>query len=187
LWLRGDLSGLLTAIAFTGILQAALVSTFVWDELISTGFRVCLWATLGCIWLVTAIASVRRTPFRLGSPHDESVDALFREAQSEYLKGNWFQAEALLERVLRHNSEDVDARLMLVGLYRQIKRFGEATGQLDLAERDDITGKWQLEIKRERERLVRWESDASDSKTTGSPVQSAGNPGIRPTEIPDAA
>jgi hypothetical protein len=75
-------------------------------------------------------------------------------ARSEYLKGNWFEAEVTLDRLLTRNVLDVEARLMLAMLLRHTRRDAEASQHLARLSRMDGAEKWQLEISREQARLA---------------------------------
>ena len=70
------------------------------------------------------------------------------------MKGDYYQAEHVLEGLLRRNLRDVDARLMLATLLRHTGRLDEAAGQLDTLARFEGAGKWELEMRRERELLA---------------------------------
>jgi thioredoxin-like negative regulator of GroEL len=75
---------------------------------------------------------------------------LFRQAQVEYLSGNWFDAERLLTQLLGADESDADVRLMLATLYRRVRRWDAARSELALVATYDQLGKWQLEVSRER-------------------------------------
>ena len=79
----------------------------------------------------------------------------FGEALDHYLKGDYYQAEQMLEGLLRRNVRDLDARLMLATLLRHTGRLDEATRQLDTLARFEGAGKWELEIEQERELLAK--------------------------------
>jgi thioredoxin-like negative regulator of GroEL len=70
------------------------------------------------------------------------------------LKGNWFEAERGLYRLLRENDHDLEARLLLATLFRHTKRFEEATRQLNQLARLDGAQRWALEIQREGQLLA---------------------------------
>jgi thioredoxin-like negative regulator of GroEL len=78
----------------------------------------------------------------------------FPEALEHYLRGDYYQAEQVLDGLLRQNMRDLDARLMLATLFRRAGRFEEATRQLDTLVRFEGAGKWELEIRGERRRLA---------------------------------
>jgi cytochrome c-type biogenesis protein CcmH/NrfG len=71
-----------------------------------------------------------------------------------YLKGDYYQAEGILQRLIKTNAADADARLMLATLLRHAGRFDEAAGQLDALALVDGAEKWRFEISRERRRLA---------------------------------
>ena len=48
----------------------------------------------------------------LASTSDPQLDEWFCEAQTEYLKGHWFEAETLLARLLSQRPDDVEGRLL---------------------------------------------------------------------------
>ena len=107
------------------------------------------------LWAVAAIWSaiwLRPTGRRTASS-DSQADA-FVEALDHYLKGDYYQAEQILEGLLRRNLRDVDARLMLATLLRHTGRLDEAARQLDTLARFEDAGKWELEIRQERELLA---------------------------------
>jgi hypothetical protein len=152
LWWRGDWSALALAVAFGVGLNLLLAASFVYPELLPAQGTTAGWTVLGLVWLVSAALAYRSLP-DLRDPPTVDDRGLFIQAQAEYLKGHWFEAETLLRRILRHCSRDADALLMLATLYRRTKRWDEARRQLDRLERLDGSRKWRLEIAQERERL----------------------------------
>jgi hypothetical protein len=151
---RGSWAALAVAIGAGLFLNAALLASFVWTDLIPADLRIICWATLGVAWSCSAGVSVwrdhRQTSWRRASPE---VDP-FSQALDEYLQGNWFEAERLLGRVLQRDSRDLESRLMLATLLRRTKRYDEATRQLNILVRLEGAGKWDLEIRREGELIT---------------------------------
>ena len=82
-----------------------------------------------------------------------AADKLFVEAQTEYLQGHWFEAESLLERLLRIHPSDVEGRLLLATLYRHTDRVVEACDSLNELEQVKGVERWQLELISERRLL----------------------------------
>lgn len=162
LWLQSKLSALLVAVVFAGFLQGMMLTSFVWTGLASPAVRTMGWLIAGFVWFVSTARELRRLPYLSGRDHRDQTDALFREAQTEYLKGNWYQAQALLEQILRHNAGDVDAGLMLASLYRHVGRWEEASEQLRQLDRFELSARWRLEIQKEREHLDRLESEPNN-------------------------
>jgi len=151
LWRQGSWQGLIQAIAFALLLNTLILCTYGWSEISWVGFRVVGWLLVGG-WWGWAAWRTGQTWHELAAA-GESAD-VFPNAQREYLKGNWFQAEQLLMRLLQRNNSDVDARLLLVTLLRHTKRRAAAAEQLRRLEKTDGAEKWRLEIHREWTRLT---------------------------------
>jgi tetratricopeptide (TPR) repeat protein len=154
LWIRGDWFALATAIVFGVLLNLVLVSSFVWPELLPWSWDAIGWIIVVMIWSGSAFLGYRSLP-DLREPPQVDDRGLFIQAQAEYLKGHWFEAESLLRKLLRHCRRDVDALLMLATLYRHTRRYDDAAKQLDRLDRLDEAVKWRWEIDQERELLER--------------------------------
>jgi thioredoxin-like negative regulator of GroEL len=116
-----------------------------------------MWVLTGLVWAGSA-AYARYGDRRRAVPSDPSAD-VYVEAREQYLKGNWFEAECLLTRILQRNPRDLEARLLLATLLRHTGRRDEAANQLDRLERFEGSGKWGLEISRERQQLQAAKTD----------------------------
>jgi hypothetical protein len=153
LWLAGAWWGLAIGLGFAWLVNLAVVSTFVWTELIGPWSRVGVWVLLVMVWVPSVFLSFRQ----LRGAHPENGQAtaedLFRRAQREYLIGNWVKAEQLLTHLIRLNGRDVDAQLMLASLLRRTGQLTEASGRLRRLEATDGAEKWRSEIRRERQWL----------------------------------
>ena len=163
LWLDADIRGLFWAILFGGLLQVALVTNLVWPEIVSSQTRWLVVGSLAAIWIYSFVCTYRRLPFLLGDQHATDLDALFRQAQTEYLRRNWDQAERLLRHVLDVNDTDVDARLLFVTLLRRSGREREGLDQLQEMTRFAASDKWRFEIARENG-FLRRTLEINDSK-----------------------
>jgi len=182
-WRRGSWSALAFSIGFAALVNLALAATLLWSELFTPGVRNLAWTAVAAIWLGAAILSYRwdrRHPVRQDSGPAEDA---FREALDHYLKGNWFEAEHVLGRLLRRDPRDLDAGMMLATLLRHTSRLDEAEGQLDRLERFDGCEKWELEIRRERE-LVGEARSQRDADAAPAAVPPASE---EPQEMSDAA
>ena len=135
-------------------LSGALLLTLGWSELVAPTVRNTLWVVLGGAWAGAAVLSLVIERRQGWLQESGTGDDTYREALGHYLKGNWFEAERLLGRLLRRNVRDVEARLMLATLLRHTGRRDEAVGQLDLLVRLDGSERWELEIRRERQQLL---------------------------------
>ncbi len=167
LWIRGDWAALAIAVAFGAALNLVLVSSFVWPELLPRSFNLIGWLVLGTVWLASVFQAYRSLP-HLREPPRVDDRGLFIQAQAEYLKGHWFEAETLLRQLLRHCSRDVDALLMLATLYRRTGRYDEAAKQLDRLDRLDEARKWRWEIAQERGTLKRLAASNTNTENTGT-------------------
>jgi hypothetical protein len=153
LWLQGQWFGLMAAMGFAVLLNFALMATFVWPELSRTIYPVLGWLVVGVVWISSTWFSLRnRSRELVASEDDEGVD-LYPQAQSEYLQGHWFEAETLLQTLLRRNDHDLEAHLLLATMYRHTSRLTEAKRQLNLFQSLDGWEHWQMEVLRERELL----------------------------------
>jgi hypothetical protein len=164
LCLYGSWAGLLVAIACAAILDLLLLGTFGWCELIGESFRTAVWATGGASWLI-AVGLSAIWCRRYGRINGRSGNDLFGEAVNHYLRGDYFQAEILLERLLRADVRDLEARLMLATLMRHTGRFAEATQQLDTLVRFEGAAHWQMEVEQERDLLAEAKSAGAAEST----------------------
>lgn len=150
LWLAGSYAGLALATGFALLVDLVLVSTLAWTELMSSALAWGAWSGVSIFWLVSVWNSLqwllRDAPPAAGA----AGDALFREAQSHYLRGSWFEAEVALGRLIERQPRDAEARLLMAALYRHCGRLPEAETQLRLLEKLDGSVKWQMEIRQER-------------------------------------
>jgi cytochrome c-type biogenesis protein CcmH/NrfG len=103
---------------------------------------------------------------------------LFRAAQGEYLRGNWFEAELALNQLLERNPSDADARLMLATLLRRIGQPSEAAENLRRLAKSVGADKWQLEIARQERLLTLPAEDPAQNVQLQDPAE---------YELPNAA
>ncbi len=152
LWIRGELYSLVVAVLFATILNIALLGTLVWPEWLSPWFVRSLWALLAFsgVWSFSA-SFFSTSALQPGLPSVE-CDSLFAEAQADYLKGQYFEAEATLHRILGTGSEDVEAAFLLASVLRRTGRIRQALDCLERLERLDSSRYWMQEIADERRR-----------------------------------
>ena len=142
---------MLVAVGFSGLLNLALVSTFVWPALFGPRFTAILWPVVIVFW-AAGVCLAWRTVRQAGQAPQTKVetdDTLFIQAQTEYLKGDWTQAELLLTQRLQNRPRDVESRLLLATLLRRSGRLDKARQQLKTPARLDDALPWQFEIARE--------------------------------------
>jgi len=145
---------LATAITFGGAVNLLLVSATLWPDVLPPAARACAWLAIGG----AGIASAWRTNRILPDWHKRVVDdrGLFPQAQAEYLRGHWLEAESLLQNLRRESRDDVEAQLLWATLLRRTKRFDEAETALDALEQLEAAEPWRWEMNSER-RLLRRE------------------------------
>lgn len=164
LWWRGTWSGLVAAVAFAAGLNLLLVATFVWPAWVERPWPTLGWAALGGVWLVACWRNWRKLPTLVDDQPDATAQGLFIQAQTEYLKGNWYDAEKLVQQLLGRRPRDIEGLLLLATLLRHTRRLAEATQWLDRLERMNGSGRWLLEIAQERQKVEKLAAEV----TTGS-------------------
>jgi hypothetical protein len=150
LWYRGELYGLLVAILFGTLLDIALLATLVWPEWLARWLVWSLWIGI----LIAASITFFRTLWggahpTVASP-EPSDEALLALAQTDYLRGEYLEAEVSLHRILSSGREDIEAALLLASVLRRTGRTRQAGECLDRLERFDRAAVWCDEIARER-------------------------------------
>ena len=168
LWLRGHWSSLVLAIGFSIVLNLALLSTFVWPAFIGVQLKWLVWLATGVLWLVCGwkswnfLSSYDKRPSIPVEKPDETDDTLFIRAQTEYLKGDFTQAESLLAQQLQRNTRDAEARLLLASIYHRTNRTDRALHQLQQLQRLDTADPWSFEIQRQLELVEQDRSESAD-------------------------
>jgi hypothetical protein len=176
LWLRGRWQGLAVALAFAGLLNFALISTFVWPRLVSPA--VPAWATGAAAWVLVLgfwIAGIHAAGKQLARraqtapADDQEFDAWLWEAQTEYLKGHWIEAETLVSRQLARRADDAPARLLLASVFRRTQRLAEARQTLNHLKQSPAATNWLWEIEAELAQLAELEAAPRTPNQNSSP------------------
>lgn len=194
LWFRGDWTGLLSAGGFAVIVNFLVITTLLWPEIapaplcaVGFGFAV-LW------WGVGLVFSLREWPQIMAATDDDPQEGLFIAAQTEYLKGNWIEAEAHLRKLLRRRPRDVESLLLMASIARRTDRCDEARIQLQDLARLEAAARWQTEIRCEREllrrlaekrRLEQIEQQQAEAETTTTDDISEDPPHSHPSQNDD--
>lgn len=169
LWLRGSRTGLVLALAFAVTVDVALLTTFIWPELLGVEFTIALWTATAVIWLVATASAAAAVPAPLPRVRAEAVDALFVEARDAYLAHDWVAAQAHLEELLALAPTDGEAQLLWGTLLRRVGRHAEAREALAQLSRSDSGGRWRAAIARE---LVLLDQAAEDLAAAGPAILS---------------
>jgi len=167
LWWDANWVGLVVAFAFAGLLNFLLLASFIWSRPLASPYLFLGWGFAGLFWAVATGEAIRSHRGRSAGSKGLADEALFLQAQREYLRCHWFKAEQLLLAMLDSHPADADARLMLATLYRRTNRPNLAGRELDLLRRSNGYDKWQTEIEQEDlllDELPRDEESADDSQ-----------------------
>jgi hypothetical protein len=173
LWLRGELGGLLTAVGFALLLNFALITTFVWPQLLSRQFPPWLvptmaWFVVVCFWVVglRAGAQVAAAIAQATIPADAESTMFLRQAQLNYLKGHLIEAETGLSKLLSRTPGDVEAWLLLASVQRRTRRPAEA--RQSLARLAELSGSivWSEEVQRELAKIQTQEREQQAQPAT---------------------
>ncbi len=150
------------AVGFTALVNVLAAATLVWTEWLAGNVRWAAVGTLAVVWLLSWVesrADWRRLLSELSLVEPVAADAAetanrwFREAQAQYLAGDWVSAEQALLKLLKQDSRDAEARLMLATLWRHEGRQDAAIEELDRLELLETAAPWKNEIAWERERI----------------------------------
>jgi hypothetical protein len=158
-WVLGRWDGLMLGAAFAAALNTGLVATFIWREwsaiALAGPIAAGAWALVLGFW-TWGVVWVRQDWPRLQGRRDEADaehETLFREAQHEYLKGHWLEAEAIVRGLLAKQPNDVEGRLLLASIERRARRWNEATRTLVELREDAAAAAWLQEIESELKQL----------------------------------
>jgi hypothetical protein len=85
---------------------------------------------------------------------EEMSDRIYRDAQRNYLAGDWVRCEQRLRQLLQLDKRDVESQLMLATLWRHLGRTEEAVRQLHELECLEAAAPWSYEISHELDQLA---------------------------------
>lgn len=176
LWLRGSLGGLVLAVGFAVVLDVAMLTTWIWSDLLDDQVSVGIWSAAGAVWLMATVSALASFPPAIPRARNDAADALFRTARDAYLARDWLAAETKLRGLLVVAPTDGEAQLLLATLLRRVGRQAEAKTALEKLSRSDSGVPWQSAIIRELALLDR----DSQNDTDGSPADVVAMPGSLP-------
>jgi len=147
---HGNWAALLVAVGFSALANLTLLSTVVWRDLMEPQTQLGLWVSVVICWLLGTVGSRhwKSHPTAVAAAPSAS-DHLFPEGLSEYLQGNWLEAERRFRRAIQKWPEDVESRLMLATVLRHTRRWDEARAELRRAAETQGAVNWAFEIERE--------------------------------------
>lgn len=176
LWLAGAWSGLALAIGFACLLDLLLLTTLLWTQWVEPAFRVAGWTAVAVLWSVSIVTGWRWSHERGTGRRAARQQDLFPRALGEYLKGNWYEAEAACKNMLRRVPGDVQTRLLLATLLRRTRRWPEAHEQLAALKRLEAVAAWNFEIAEEEQRLA--EAQEQSAVEVGEVKEDTGQPAM---------
>lgn len=153
LWLRGSMMGFVLALAFAVVLDAAVLLTWIWTELVELPVAIGVWTAAAAIVVAATVSALKAFPPALPLGRDAATDAAFVEARDAYLARDWTAAETRLRALLARSPTDGEAQLLLGTLLRRVGRRAEARDALEKLSRADSGAAWQAAIDREMARL----------------------------------
>ena len=149
LWLRGSLAGLTLALAFALVLDVAVISTWIWSDLVDLEISLGIWTATAAVWLVATLSALSAFPPPIPVARDQATDTLFLKARDAYLARDWLTAEMNLRALLQLSAMDGEAQLLLGTLLRRLGRWQESRQALEKLSRSDSGGHWRSAIDRE--------------------------------------
>ncbi len=185
---RGSLAGLVLALAFAVSFDVAVVTTFIWGELIELPFTVAVWAATAVVWLVSTVSAVATFPQSLAQPSAAEVNPLYVKARDAYLAHDWLAAETRLRELLERAPTDGEAQLLLGTLLRRVGRLDEARVALEKLAQSDAGARWRKAIAAELARVAAaGRSPGSDGRPVSLPLVDQASTESEATETRAAA
>lgn len=160
LWLRGHWFDLVLGAGFALAVNFTLIVAFVWPQLVTRDLP--KWAAPLAGWVLVLwfwVVGWRRSACTLAQQAAKSLqpdavsDTLLCEAQLEYVKGHWLEAETLLLRLVSRRPGDAEARLLLASVYRRSGNCPQARQQLAELSNLPAAVRWHEEIALENRKL----------------------------------
>ncbi|MFM8708828.1 MAG: tetratricopeptide repeat protein [Planctomycetia bacterium] len=170
LWLRGSLAGLVLAVAFGLAVDVAVVTTWIWSELVDFRLTLALWTATAVVWLASTASAITSFPPPIPRGRDAAADALFVKARDAYLARDWLATETKLRALLDLAPTDGEGQLLLGTLLRRVGRLDEATAALETLSRSDSGAPWRSAVARELERIVAARRPADMADPTMLPI-----------------
>ncbi len=114
-----------------------------------------LWLTAFIAWVVETARSQWNFASLIQTSKPLEPNDIFMQAQTDYLQGNYFDAEQKLLQVLSEFPRDAECQLLLVSVLRHTQRYQAALRRLAILESWDSAARWRYEIAEERKLIER--------------------------------
>ena len=162
-----------------------LLATFVWPDWISALVLRSLWMIAIAVWIGATVRSQLQFARLMQVSKPLEAKDNFLLAQTDYLAGHWFEAEAKLLQILHDFPRDAESQLLLVGVLRHTRRYRPALRRLAHMDTLDSAARWRFEISRERAVIERRIADELQSEVTEPDGEKAEETLVeRPSETP---
>jgi tetratricopeptide (TPR) repeat protein len=152
-WLGQEVLGLFLGVCFAWSLNLAIVSRWIWTEVLAPGWSDFFLIVASAWWLASLAYTVWWIAICHPDRHRAEIDRLYREAQEAYLQGRWRDSKRKLERILSWDETDADALLQLATLYQRTDRPDLARQALQQCLQLRQGEKWRWEIQQALARL----------------------------------
>lgn len=165
---QGSFAGLAHALAFAVGLNGVLWLHYQTTEILVRPLIWLGWLAVGGYWAVLTIRQSRapRTQIKPRIPQQDPILC----AQDEYLRGNWFAAEAVCRDLLRSNPRDSEAQLLWACVCRAAGRLSEARKKLQQLTGWDEARRWAIEVDRELQLVAQREKRIEPAAEAGGPL-----------------
>lgn len=163
-WQAGNLRALGICLGFVFALQAAWIGTFIWPGLLSGWESRLLWWSLAAWVAGSVLYQIYCAAWTTKAGSSICCDKVLQAAQSEYLRGNYFEAEELLTVYVSQGEWDVEAAMWLASIYRRTGRLEAASVVLQTIESLERGSLWAAEIAQEYRKI----KEAKRNKRTES-------------------
>ena len=152
LWFRGEWQALAISIIFAVSFNMAILGTFVWPLWFESWMIRSLWCSIIFASGFSFVQANKRWAKTTGIPRsDGNSNERFIEAQRQYLHGNYFEAEALIQKILADGHEDIEAVLLLVSILRRTRRCQQALQWIERIKLCEKASAWIRELQVEKQ------------------------------------
>ena len=145
----GRWSFLAVALTFFVSLDLLLISHLFWTDCLTPQGWYFSFVVFAIVWFLLANISVYCERILLNRRDADSKRNFFSDAITQYLQGNWYDAERYLNEILQRNPRDPEALLMLATLFRHTGRTEESRQTLHNLQKFEEARKWFVEIETE--------------------------------------
>jgi hypothetical protein len=154
LWYRGELRSLSISIIFAVSFNMAILGTFVWPLWFDSWMIRLLWCALIFASCFSFFYS-RKSWAKINgtSVKDSNSNQRFVDAQRQYLHGNYFEAEAIIQKILADGHQDIEAVLLLVSILRRTRRCQQALQWIERIKLCEKASFWMRELQAEKQQV----------------------------------